>query len=510
MGCLPNGKPVEGRLLVPGRNIEKPTFVAIGGEAWVTYEVRTSAPLGGRGATYDLRMVRYEDGEQRTVIENIADRIEWWPQSEPEPDYVRYYMVNETAIAGSGTADTPVATLVRLTLSRGVLEQIEDVSSYQVEGRRFWYRTAKAGQRLPDLHYRFDDGTERLLGPSAGAVQTTAPGRVYFVAGEDQVLSRIKSQEAPVEALRTKVTRFILSREENWMVLQVAGTGRAQTVVRSIDTGDERAIPGANTCCWMSFSDNIFTYSESATAGTRGKLHIYNVVTEDDRTIMLPEGLSDVSRIIERPGTDQALFIDSRGRVALVRSGQESAGQLLNLRPVSLTYTEDGRYLLYIDPQTQQPLEGHLMLQDADFLEPPRQVNERGSLVPDGGYFFIPEGPRRILVFWSHIGRNASDLFFTDHETRDMRKVAQGISEVTVTARRVVGIVRVSGQDLVGDLVNKDLLRDEEIILGHEVADAAVWSPRVAFVVRERVPAAQDGLWATGIDGFAGGTHLTP
>jgi hypothetical protein len=103
----------------------------------------------------------------------------------------------------------------------------------------------------------------------------------------------------------------------------------------------------------------------------------------------------------------------------------EENGRVLNIQPSALSYTEDGRYLIYIDPQTQQPLEGLLMVQDADFRDPPRQINPESSLVPDNGYFFVPDGARRILVFWGHIGRNASDLFFSNHETGDIRNVAR-------------------------------------------------------------------------------------
>jgi len=126
------------------------------------------------------------------------------------------------------------------------------------------------------------------------------------------------------------------------------------------------------------------------------------------------------------------------------------------------------------------------------------------SLVPPGGYFFIADAGRRILVFWAHFGRNASDLYFGNHLTGDLSIVADRISEVTVTARRVFGIVRVSEQDLVGELVNKDLIHNQEIVLAHSVADAAAWGQRVAFVVRERVDSPNDGLWAIPIEGLTG------
>src|SRR4030095_11587342 len=124
--------------------------------------------------------------------------------------------------------------------------------------------------------------------------------------------------------------------------------------------------------------------------------------------------------------------------------------------------------------------------------------------VPPGGYFFIADAGRRILVFWAHFGRNASDLYFGNHLTGDLSIVADRISEVTVTARRGFGIVRVSEQDLVGELVNKDLITNKEVVLAHSVSDSTAWGGRVAFIIRERLVSANDGLWAIPIEGING------
>jgi hypothetical protein len=223
-----------------------------------------------------------------------------------------------------------------------------------------------------------------------------------------------------------------------------------------------------------------------------------------DGVVTLPQGLSDVSSIIGRPMNDDSLFVDSMGRMAVVSNENPSAGRVLDIRPVSPTFSEDGRYLVYVDPDPDQMGEGRLMVQDGDFAQPPRLLSPSGSLVPPGGYFFIADGMRRILVFWAHFGRNASDLYFGNHETGEARVVAEGISEVTVTPRRVFGIVRVSEQDLVGELVNKDLVMSKETVLAHSVSDATVWGTRVAFVIRERIATLNDGLWAIPSDGVTG------
>src|SRR5437870_4593405 len=81
-GCLPEGRPVKGRLLAAGREIEKPGFVAIGDSPWVTYEVRRGPGTAALAPTYDLAMVQYDTAEQRMLLQNVADRDGWRPQTD--------------------------------------------------------------------------------------------------------------------------------------------------------------------------------------------------------------------------------------------------------------------------------------------------------------------------------------------------------------------------------------------------------------------------------------------
>jgi hypothetical protein len=503
---LPEGRPVEGRHLFEGRNVEKPSFVGIDKVAYVMFQERTATALPPRSAVYNLWLVNYETGERRLVLSNVADRDSWRPQADTKG--LRYIMVDEHLVDGGSAVGvpTPAGTLVRLDLLKGELERIPEVSTFAVNPTgQFFYRTVTPGGRLPELRLRTVAGSDRVLGPSAGAAQIVAPDRMYFVAGEDRVLSRINGAEAPVEPIHERVSRFLLSADEKWVVMQTSDQDKkAQTVALELATGTQRILPGVNPCCWMGFDGREFIYSESAANGMQGKLHAFNVTTGADRVVTLPQGLSDVSSIIGRPMSDDALFVDSQGRMAFVSNENPSAGKVLDIRPVSPAFSDDGRFLVYVEPDPDQMGEGRLMVQDGDFAQPPRLFSPPGSLVPPGGYFFIADGERRILVFWAHFGRNASDLYFGNHETGESRIVAEGISEVTVTARRVFGIVRVSEQDLVGELVNKDLVMDKETVLAHSVSDATVWGTRVAFVIRERIGTANDGLWAIPSDGVHG------
>jgi hypothetical protein len=505
--CLPEGRPVEGRQLFAGRNVERPGFVGIDKVPYVLFQERTSTALPPRSAVYNLWIVNYETGEQRLLVQNVSAREAWRTQADGKG--IRYLMVDEHFIEGGSSTgvSAPVGTLVRLDLTRGELERIPEVSTFQTNADgQFFYRTVAAGSRLPELHLRTSQGNDRSLGPSTGNVLVVSKDRVYFVSGEDKALCRILGPDEPVQVLHTKVNRFLLSSDEAWVVLQTTATdsGKSETVVQEVATGQERKLPGANPCCWQDFNGLEFAYSEAAQGATPGKLHAFNVKTGVDRVVTLPQGLQDVSGIIGRPMSDDSLFLDSLGRMALVSNEDPSAGRMLDIRPVSPTFSDDGRFLVYVDPQPDAMQEGQLMVQEGGFTQPPHPLSPPGSLVPPGGYFFIADGQRRILVFWAHFGRNASDLYFGNHETGEARVVAEGISEVTVTPRRVFGVVRVSEQDLTGELVNKDLIMNKETVLAHSVSESTVWGTRVAFVIRERIPTPNDGLWAIPIDGING------
>jgi hypothetical protein len=512
IGCLQVGPPVNGRQLYKGRAVEKPGFVGVGKAAYVLFQVRTAPAMPPRSATYDLWLANYDTGETRLLLQNVADRDSWRMQADMAG--IRYVMVDESSVDGGSNigVPAPVATLVRLDLTMGVLERIPNVSTFSLGAPKgeFFYRTVAPGAHLPELHFRTSQGTDRDLGPSAGAAQVTDVDRMYFVAGEDRILSRITSADGPVETIHAKVTRFQLSDDEKWVALQTNVMGKAQTLAVQIGTGVERQVPGLNPCCWLSFSGTTFAYSESAMGGASGKQHYYDVAADQDRTVPLPPGLSDVSSVMGRPNSTMAIYMDSQGRLALVDPANPATGRMLDIHPVSPSFTDDGRFFVYIQPDPQSQGEGQLLVQDADFLQPPRLLSPAGSLVPQSGYFFITDNGHRIMVFWAHFGRNASDLYFGNYETGDLRVVANGISEVTVTSRRVFGILRVSEQDLVGELVNKDLIMNQETVLAHDVADATLWGPRVAFVLRGRVASDRDGLWAIGIDGVPGGMKANP
>jgi hypothetical protein len=507
-GCLPDSIPVEGRLLFPGRNIDRPSFLRIGGADWVQFEQRTSEAVRGRGSTADVHLVNWDTGAHRVLVSNRSDR---WGVDE-DADGIRYYMQGERTFPSPDSA--AVATLARVSLEAGIVETIPDVTSFgairdgvAAERYRFYYRQMVAGSDTARLHLRSPDGADRVIGEGVGPLQITEQGHIYFVTGEERVLTRLERFDGPLEPIRKGVTRFLLSGDERFVLLTAVEAGKGQTLALDLVEKVERKVPG-NPCCWLQLAGPSFVYAEAATGTAPARLHTFGIDKGTDEVLELPPGLVDVVSITGRPDSEDTLFIDSRRQIAQLRPGRDPRFRMLDLRPTTPQFSPDGKQLLYIEPEQFDPtVEGRLMIVDGDFERPPRQISPRGALVGAGGFFFI-SGPEP-LVFWAHYARGNSDLYFANPLTGSSRVVAESISEVTVTARRIVGIVRLSLQDLVGDLVERDPVTGDELVLGHGVSDFSLLGSKVAFVVRERVVSPREGLWATRIvrpvDGGADG-----
>lgn len=501
-GCLREQAPVDnGRSLHRGRDIERPAFVVIDEQPWVQYDVRISAAVGRRGGVSDLWLVSWDEGVKRRLIENRSDA---WGIDQ-DSSGVRYVMVDETTVETTAGTPTPVATLARVTMTGEVLERIPGVASFSVYGDRFFYRRPIAGEMMPALHLR-EGASDRMLGSSAGATQFAGAGGFYFLTGSDRTLSRVPSPGAEVQTLRNNVARFLLRFDERYAILTTSEASRPQTLVYDLQTRTEYPLPVSNPCCWIGFSSDgsEFIYSHTATGDAPVRLRFLNLATRTERVVDLPEGMADVTGILARPGAaGQGLYVDSQGRATLVMPDATPPLRVLPGRPVSPQYTDDGRYLLYVEPDggATLSLEGRLMVQDADFTEAPRQISPTGALVPPGGFFFVRDDAGPVLVFWSRYGRrNSSDLFFANHETGERRMVSEGISQVTVTPKRVVGIVNISQQDLVGDLIQKNVATGEQRLIGRSVADLTIHGGRLAFLVRGRGASEWDGLWAATLE----------
>jgi hypothetical protein len=401
-----------------------------------------------------------------------------------------------------------VGTLVLRDLEEGVLARIPDVNAFAVEPgtRELYYRQVTSdSDRLTTLHYRSKDGFDRALGLSDGAVEFHG-NRLYFIAGEDdpkgtpgKVLARFTRPDGAIEVLHDRVRSFLVAPDESWLIFQTIGGSRPETIARRLATGEEHRVPATERASWMELSSTAFVYSEPPVPpDPRGTIHRHDLLTGAEEVTRAPAGLVDVREMRQRPSSHDRLYTDSEGQLAVVPEG-EVDGRRIGDNPAQVSITEDGRYALWIDIVASGP-RGKLMIQDLDFRAPPRQLSPPGAMVAFG-YTFIADGARRILVYSAELGSNGDDLYYADHETGQQRRVAEGISGALDTRPyRLMGVVRASGQDLTGELVDKDLALEREVVLAHEVAAYTALDNRVAFVVRGRVSSSRDGLWAIDID----------
>ncbi len=501
-GCLPDAKPVQGRKLASGRDISNPEFGLVDGKPSIFFQRKRTNAMPGRGGAFDLFAVSTESGEPRLLLANISDTRGWSNRDSQS----RYYMVDESRPADG--APVSQGTLVRIRPGVDELDRIAEVTSYSLPAEGpILYQRYVPGSPLRQLHLRLSPNVDYVLGAVAGQIQVISEKLVYFIEGQDRALVRWTGPDSPPERLRAQVSRFSFRPDMKLAVMVVADQGRPQTVVFDVTAKTARPLPVANPCCWLGWNGAIFIFGENANVSmnTAAKLHYFNTDTNEDRVVIMPVGMADVVgqpvAHPHRPG--QRIYADSQRRLAIETPGDDPPFRVAEIRPAAQQFTSDGRFMLYLDPiEGTMQVSGRLMVIDADLRGPPRLLSPVGaevSLSPQLGYFWVG-GPEPV-VFWSHYGPGPSDLFFANHETGAVRRVAESISEVSVTQDQIFGIVRVSLQDLTGDLVRRNALTGSEILFEHEVSDFTLGpNGSLAFLVSERQPSDRNGLWLTSLE----------
>ena len=529
-GCrLQPGPLPEGHKLFAGRDIGSVGFVSIDGAAWVAFNRRKAPATPTKGTVSDLWIASWDGTQQRLVI---ADRSDRWGgvMAGPTNDTKSLFtMVDERQVtsggAGGGQVES-VGTLVRIDPHFQPNVTFDNVSTFTLDGNfdnRLLFRQVPADNETPGL-FLWDGQNQLRLGDVATVslldMQIADSGMAYFVLGSDRVLSRLGALTDTVQDLHANVSRFLLRNDEQYAVLSLSDAGTSTTVVFDVQAGRDIPLARPNPCCWLGFADpNQFTYAQSASAGAPAEYHTLDLVSGIDTTLVLPAPLVDLATRMGRPQTDEVLYLDNQGHGVFfgpdqqVRRIVQQFGTDQPLRMLSPQFTLDGQYLIYIDPQPRTDAEpdphGPLMVQDSGLLQPPRQLSTPGMTVLARDVPFFISGPTTdagasvILVFWAHIVRDSSDLYFADYETGALKVVASAIGSVSVDAQHIFGTVNVSAQDETGDLVVKDVDDNGGRTIAQAVTEGTQWyDPNtqrslLAYVVRGRVSSDHDGLWAT-------------
>ena len=538
-GCLQaEGPPPAGRRLVHGQNIETPGFIKVGDEDMIRFVDRKAFATSTHGGVSDLWITSFDGARQRKVVVNQSD---YWGETGPYSANDRYFMVDERSVA-SGTGTARVATLVRLGATLEEEFRLDGISTYgrftvpmsalydQPQAGQtcpgfpslqndcpqlFFERPALQGQKYPTL-YLWDGTNEIPIGADSGSfqVQTAGTGRSYFILDDRHTLERLLRPQTTLELLRENVSRFTVSGDERYAAVAVTDGGTSKTVILDLATGAEIPLARPNPSGWGGFGGNTFYYSQNATSTVLAELHSLDLTTGKDDVVTLPSPLANLAGILDRPESDERLVLDSLGQGVFVGKSDYVARRSLAGPLVTPSFTPDGNYLIYISPAAptlyDTYVKGSLMFWDSELKEPASMVSPPGLLVNAqnaASYFFTDGDAGKILVFWAHLGRASSDLYFADYARGSLptglRLIAKSILSVSISAHTLFGIINMSQQDGVGDLVYRDIDKGTDILYSHAVADAAehggsdLSTSYVAYIVRGRADSDRSGLWLT-------------
>jgi hypothetical protein len=537
-GCLQDGPPPSGRHLFHGQQLVAPGFIGVGDETMVRFEDRTANATATRGGVSDLWVSSFDGTRQRKVVANRSDH---WQEQGPYNAGDRYFMADERLVATNGGM-ARVATLVRLgpTLDeefrldgiwaylrftvpiRAVVSQPQDgqacpgFSSLKDDcPQLFFERPALPGQKYPTL-FLWDGANEIPVGADSGSfqLQTLGSGSTYFLFEDQRTLVRLLRPQNTLQLLRANVSRFSVSGDERYAAVTVMDDGKQKTVILDFANGVEIPLADPNPSGWGGFGNSAFYYSQNATSSAPAELHVLDLTTGEDKFDVLPSPLANLAGALDRPSSDERLLLDSFGQGVFTSRSDLVARRTLAGPLLTPSFTPDGKYLIYISPAAptlyDTAIQGSLMFQDSELLHQASMVSPSGLLVgaQNGpGYFVTDPETAPVLVFWAHLGRASSDLYFADYRrgrvpTR-LRPIAKAIMSVSISAHTLFGIVNMSQQDGVGDLVFVDIDAGEQTLYAHAVSEAAdhggedLSTSYAAYIVRGRADSDRSGLWLT-------------
>lgn len=538
-GCLQEGPAPTGQLLFRGDHLESPRFITVGDQSMVRFEDRRAYATTTQGGVCDVWITSFDGTSQRKVVTNRSD---YWPEQQINAGE-EYFMVDEHSVA-SAAGPVRAGSLVRLGPTLEEKFRLEGISRYlhftvpigaiydnPPSGRTcpgfptlqdncpqlFYERPTEPGQKYPTL--MLWDGTDHLpIGADAGSFQIQMAGKsAYFLLDDQHILTRLDRPSYALDSLRGNVFSFSVSGDEHYVALKVNENNTSKTVVRNLRTGAERTPARPNPSGWGGFSGDTFHYSQNATSSAPAELHDFNQDTGDDTFQVLPSPLVNLSGAINRPpdSSDERLLLDSNGH-GVFTGKNDLVGRRTIIGPLfTPSFTFDGKYLVYISPAAptlyDTSVQGPLMFQDADHTDvPPSMVSPSGLLVnaQNGASYFFTKGDNGpILVFWAHLGRSSSDLYFADYPggtlPTGLRLMAKSIFSVSISAHSLFGILNVSQQDSVGDLAYMDFDKGVQTLYAHAVSDAVelggsdLSTSHAAYVVRGRTDSDRSGLWLT-------------
>jgi hypothetical protein len=529
--------------LFHGEHIESPVFLQVGDQTLVRFEDRKAFATTTLGGVSDMWVTSSDGTLQRKIVTNRSDT---WGEQYNAGD--RYFMVDEHLVT-SGTGSVRAASLVRLGPTLDEEFRLDGIARYAIFNvpidtivehpaagqtcpgfpnltsdcpQLFYERPAEAGQTYPTL--MLWDGQSHLpIGADAGSFQVQTVGRnAYFLVGDQHVLTRLNRPRYALDSLRGNVFSFMVSGDEHYVAITVNEDNKSKTVVRNLVTGAEISLARPNPSGWGGFQGDTFSYSQNATSSAPAELHALSLTTGQDTFQPLPSPLVNAAQSLPRCQNnddrckqygDERLLLDSLGHGVFTGTNDLVARRTLSGPLLTPDFSPDGKYLLYVSPAAQTLLDttiqGPLMFQDADLTtQAPTMVSPPGLLLnaQNGKSYFFTDGDKgQVLAFWSHLGRASSDLYFADYQggalPTGLRLIAKSILSVAISAHSLFGILNMSQQDGVGDLVYRDIDKGVDVRYAQAVQDVAQCPTTLpctdlfAYIVVGRSDSSRSGLW---------------
>ena len=545
VGCLQEGPTPAGVHLFQGLHVESPAFIQVGKDTLVRFEERKAFSTTTQGGVSDLWVSSFDGISQRRVV---ANRSDFWGEQGPYNAGDRYFMVDEHLV-DNGAVAVRAASLVRLGPTLDEEFRLDGIARYArtsvpidaiydppASGQTcpgfpelrndcpqlFYERPTEAGQQYPTLML-WDGASHFPLGADAGSFQIQTIGKnAYILLGDQHTLTRFRRPGYALESLRNSVSSFSISGDEHYAALAVNDGGKSKTVIRDLTTGAEITPARPNPSSWGvldrgTLGDHTFYYSQNATSSGPTELHTLDLVTGEDTFRVLPSQLANWAGWVKR-NDDERLLLDSLGHGVFTGTNDLEARRSLTGPLLTPSFSPDGKYLIYVSPATatlyDQSVQGPLMFQDADNItQAPTMVSPAGLLVSaqyQKGYFFTEGDLGQILVFWAHLGRASSDLFFADYPggslPTGLRLIAKSILSVSISAHSLFGILNMSQQDGVGDLVLRNIDTGVDLRYAQAVADVGQCPSSLldlargcanwfAYIVSGRTDSDHSGLW---------------
>jgi hypothetical protein len=562
-GCLQAGPPPSGTHIFHSQVLESPQFLD---DRTIRFNERVSPGSSDQSGVYNLWLTSFDPTDpskvtfaQRMALANFSsccgEQTGWWPQSDYPATPTgangitgeHYFMADEHVVESkNGTAraaslvrlgstfneefridDVGLGAYMRFTVPIGVLVDSPPAGTdcpgfpglHNNCPQLFFERPPAKGQTLPTL--MLWDGTgEMPVGLDSGGLSSIQifGGNAYLLLDDKHVLTRFRRPAGALDSLRENVAGFSVSGDEHYAALSITDGGKSRTVILDLKTGLEISLPNPNPWRWAGFSGNTFFYYMSATPTSSGQIeiHAFNVTTGEEQLSLIPKPLTSIPSSMDRPNSNERLLLDSAGHGVFTNKNDLTAKRVLQGPLVTPSFSPDGSFLIYVDPAAPTTYDtftkGALMFQNADTAgtAPATMVSIPAQLVGaqyGASYFFIDGDKGKILVFWAHFGRESSGLFFADYYQpgslpTNLHQVSEQIMYVSISEHSLFGIVNVSQQDDVGDLIYRDLDHNLDKLFAQGVADntehtdssRTTWS---AYIVRGRTDSDRSGLWLT-------------